>query len=310
MNNVKALKHQKHILSIFSNITIVLQIVATVLVVLFSLYMFLRLLNNHVLDFLNPLVGFTKSLIHSILGGSIKSARAELDAELSAAVLINIILVFVFSQVKTVLKRQDEELDKKIVEEKRIEEQEFNMELKSELNRSVKSYDSYMLGFTLKASPLVAESLQIYGEEKLDVDKVQSEALAKFIEVAKGIQGVEVVQKGAIVLVTSSKFESVDLVLSTVCDAVTRLKKEYKEQKIIVKTRFAIEAYKSVTSSKQVYQTVKPLLELNASSDILCYGNFNNRYALLKSPKFDVVVKGKYDIDAKDQTVWALVKKL
>ena len=46
----------------------------------------------------------------------------------------------------------------------------------------------------------------------------------------------------------------------------------------------------------------------NIPNEILCYGNFCNRYELIKKPHFEAFLKGTYDI-TEDENVWALVKK-
>ena len=49
-------------------------------------------------------------------------------------------------------------------------------------------------------------------------------------------------------------------------------------------------------------------IKINMPDEILCYGNFCNRYQYVKTPKFVAYLKGTYDM-TEDENVWSLVKK-
>lgn len=70
----------------------------------------------------------------------------------------------------------------------------------------------------------------------------------------------------------------------------------------------AIDVYTNKVLLKDVYADLKTLLTLNMPNEILCYGNFCNRYELMKKPQFEAYLKGTYDI-TDDENIWALVKK-
>lgn len=309
MDIIKNLKRLKILCKIGANIMMLIQIILVILILLLSTYAFLQLLHNNSLDFLKPLVLFAKSVVQFFFKDTIKAAQPEIDGELVVFIVLDIILAFIAAQLKAAFKVYDEQLDKKIVEEKAKVEDQFNKELSNELHRSIISCSNYMLGVLFKTSPLVADSLQIFGEDKIDLEKVEAEVNTKFVAVVQKISGIKLMREGKALLILSSKFDTIDPVLSTVQETISRLKKECKAQKVILKARLAVETYKPLTSNKKVFASIKPLLDLNLGSDALCYGNFKNRYELVKEPKFNVNVKGRYDIENVEETIYSLVKK-
>jgi len=257
-----------------------------------------------------PVADYAKGIIKLFFADSIKAAREDIDGELIVFIVLDVALVFIFSQLKTAFARYEEEVDKKIVEEKEKEEEAFNKGLKNELQRNIASYTNYMVGILLKAAPLVADAMQVYGAETIDTEKVEAQAKAKFVEAIKTLPGIKISQEGKVIVVTSSKFGNIDKVLATIQNTVFQLKKEFRTAKVVIKTRLAIDTYKPLTPPKKVFELVKPLLTLNSGNDFLCYGNFKNRYAMNENQEYGVYVKGKYDIADLEETIWMLVKKV
>lgn len=309
MDFVKNLRRLKVLCLLLSNLMMVIQIVLIVLVLLLSSYAFLQLLNSTALDFLYPVVVFAKSFVQYFFGNTIKAAQPEIDGELVLFIVLDIILIFVVSQLKVALKSYNEQLDKKIVEEKAKIEVKFNKALDDELHRSIASYSNFMLAFNFTVAPLVSDSIQIYGLEKPDVEKIEAEISKKIVDYLKLFSGVKLMKKDKDFIVTSSNFKDFDKIIDSIYDLFAKLRKAYRAQKVVVKSRFAVETYKPLTPSSKVYAAVKPLLDLNIGHDALCYGNFKNRYAMLKDPSYTVQVKGKYDIDDVEETIYCLVKK-
>ncbi len=310
MNKIKNLRYLRILCTFLSNLMMVSQIILIVLMLLLSVHAFFQLLHNTSFDFMVPAADWARSVVKLIFADTIKASREDIDGEIVVFLVMNLIIVFILAQLKVAFKRYGEELDKKIVEEKAKEEVAFNQGLKDELQRNIASYNSYMIGFRMKATSLVADSMQIYGAEEIDSEAVEAEVMAKFIAVVRTLPSVNISKEDNILVITSNKFETVDVTISTIQDTIAQLKKEFRSKKIVVKTRLAIDAYKALTPPKKVFGLVKPLLSLNSGSDVLCYGNFNNRYSLLKTQHYEVYIKGKYDIGNSEETIWSLVKKV
>ena len=309
MDSIKNLKRLKFLCKLFANLTMFVQILLILSVVVFYVYCFLHLLGSNAFSFMDSMVLQAKSFIQMLFGNSIKASLPNVDGELVAFIVVNIIAVILAVQLKMLLKTYGEEVDKKLVEEKAKVEVKFNKELADELHKSIVSYSSFMLGCSFNVVPLIAESMQVYGVEAIDTEKIKSEVVAKFLGAMKSLQGISVSKEGNDILMSSTNFDKVDLVIVAALDAFNRLKKEYREQKAVVKIRLALEAYRPDTSLKTVYASIKPLLDLNLGHEVLCYGNVKSRYDMLKNPTFTVSVKGKYDIHDNEETIYSLVKK-
>lgn len=309
MNKVKSYKRQKDILLVGANVAMVVQILLVVLILFLSLHAFLLLLNNHMFDFMNPVVVFAKDFIKFFFGDSIKASRPEIDGELVAFIFVVAFVVFVVAQLKIAAKITCDKLDKKIIEEKRIEEEKINRELQLELKKDISSNSSFMLAFAFKVVPLIVDSMKIYGEQPIDSEKFETEIRAKFIAAFKTVQGVMVSKSNDSLILVCHDFNKIDSVLTSVQGIVQGLKKEYRPQKAVLKVCYAIDCFKPSTQVANIYKGLVPLLGLNKPNEILCYGNFNNRYKLVKEPQYTIYVNGQYELNGKEDTVWALVKK-
>ena len=309
MNKVKSYKQQKQMLLVFAIIAMVVQILLVVLILFLSLHAFLLSLNNHMFDFMNPVVAFAKDFVKFFFGNIIKASRPEIDGELVAFIFVTAFVVFVVAQLKIAAKITCDKLDKKIVEEKRIEEERINKELQRELQKDISSNSSFMLAFAFKAVPLIVDSMQIYGEKPIDAEKYETEVRAKLIAAFKTITGVMVSKSNDTLILVCHDFNKIDSVLTSVQGIVQGLKKEYRTQKVVLKVRYAIDCFKPSAPAGTIFKGLVPLLGLNKPNEILCYGNFNNRYKLIKEPQYTIYVNGQYEFNGKEETVWALVKK-
>ena len=309
MNKVKSYKQQKDILLIWINVAMVVQILLVVLILLLSLHAFLLLLNNHLFDFMNPVVAFAKDFIKFFFGNTIKGSRPEVDGELVAFIFVVAFVVFIVAQLKIATKITCDKLDKKIVEEKRIEEERVNRELQAELQKNISSNSSFMLALAFNVVPLTVDSMQIYGEKPIDSEKYETEIRAKLITAFKTISGAMVSKSNDSLILVCHDFNKIDAVLSSVQGIVQTLKKEYRPQKAVLKVRYSIDCFKLSTPAGTVYKGLISLLGLNKPNEILCYGNFNNRYKLVKESQYSIYVNGQYELNGKEETVWALVKK-
>jgi len=309
MEFIKNLQRMKKIYALLVNIMVFCQIIFLLAIAVFSLYIFLHLLNVTWLDFINPIVEPVKAIVRFFFGSNLHGNIKEVDGELAASIILSMILAFGVLQLKIAFEYQGMKLDKQIIVEKRKLEENFNRDLNKDVQKSVVSNNTYMLGVKININPLVADSMQIYGEKPIDTEKLRTEASAKFLAAVRSINGINVAQVQDNIYITSTKFDSIDGILLTVQNIIKMLKREYSAQKAKLKARLAIECYRANTPLDQVYGVINPLLELNLGSEALCLGNFKNRYAMVKDPKCKVQVKGAYDFKNAEELIYSLVKK-
>lgn len=109
-------------------------------------------------------------------------------------------------------------------------------------------------------------------------------------------------------MVTLKGFSHVDKLLYYVDKAVSELQDQLKKENWILKTYTAIDAFNDKALLKDVYYDLQILLKLNILNEIICYGNFCNRYYLEPRNLFEAYLKGVYDT-TEPENVWTLVKK-
>ena len=142
-----------------------------------------------------------------------------------------------------------------------------------------------------------------------NIDKKQEEiVIVALFNMLKSLPGCRFSKDGRTLIITSQKFDMVDTILATVSDAISKLKAQLKPRKLTISTNMAIDVYPDSVKVKDIYADIKTLLQLNMPDEILCYGNFCNRYQYVKNPKFTAYLKGTYEI-TEDENVWSLVKK-
>ncbi len=296
-------------INILSQVFMLAQIILVIIVLLCSLYLFLGLMNNHSLDFCVPLILWAKGFIHTLFGSSVKSSQPEIDGEVVLFIFVNIFLVFFVSQAKLTCKRCCELIDKRIVEARIREESMLNTQLRKDLEHDMRKLNNFLFIIRLRAKPLVRDTVRSSAVPKEEIVKANEEVMSKFFAEIKNVPGLSFSKNGDVLLVSSGNFDNIDNTTVKVFEILEQLKNEYRPRKIILRNRMAVDAFKSTNYLESIFNNISPLLDLNANNEILCYGNFQERYKLVPNPKLYTYVKGKYDIKSEGETIWALVKK-
>lgn len=308
-DKVKELKNLKKILEISASVFVLLQIVFIVIVLLVSLYLLMGLMNNHSFDFLTPFVQWAKSFIHFFFGNSIRSTQQDIDGEVVLYIFLNIFYVFLASQLKTACSQGVLILEKKIVVQRQEDEELFNKKLQEDINNDLRAQKLFLLILKLRVKNAVKGAIKADAIPQEEIDEINKKILGVFFAKVKDIPGLSFTKDGDILLISCANFEQIDEKLQLILKVLDDLKAEYKEKKLIILSRMAIDVYRSANNLKPVYTNLKPLLGLNSSNEILCYGNFNNRYKLIQNPKHLISIKGKFDFNGRNESVYGLIKK-
>ena len=107
---------------------------------------------------------------------------------------------------------------------------------------------------------------------------------------------------------TLKGFTHVDKLLYYVDKALEDMRTELRKDNWIMKSYGAIDAFDDKALLKDVYYDLQILLKLNLYNEIVCYGNFCNRYYMESKNLFEAYLKGVYDT-TEPENVWTLVKK-
>lgn len=304
----KHLERLKKVVIFSGHILTFIQIISIILILLTSLYWFFELTEIHALDFMTPFINGIKASMQANFGEQLKKGQAGLDGSLFIFIALTGLVIYIIAQLKIFAKAMEKSLTKGIVKVKQQEEEAFNIQLNIEKQRTLMEYKNIVILVNIQLKSLLKDMYQTENDNK-KVDKKQEDAaLVAFYNMMKTVPGCGFSKDGNTLIITSKKFDLVDVILLKINESIEILKKEYKMKKINLTTKIAIDVYTDKVLLKDVYTDLKTLLKLNLPNEIICYGNFCNRYELVKKPQFEAYLKGTYDI-TDDENIWALVKK-
>lgn len=304
----KGLENIKKISKIFEHLVTLIQIVLIIIILMVSLFWLFELMEVNTFDFMIPLIDQIKALMRANFGAELQKGQAGLDGSLFIFIAILGLSIYVIAQVKTFLKHYDKILAKQIVVAKQNAEDAFNTQLAIEKKHTLLNYKNIVILVKVSLKSLLRDMYQTENDSKKIDKRLEDAALVGFYNMMKTLPGCGFSKDGQTLIITAKRFESVDMILLKINEALETLKNEYKTKKVAFNANMAIDVYTDNVLLKDVYADLKTLLTLNMPNEILCYGNFCNRYELMKNQLFEAYLKGTYDI-TDDENIWALVKK-
>lgn len=304
----KGLENSKKLCKLTEHLMVIVQIAAILLIFVVSLYWFLDLIGNHAMSFMDPFIKSIQKMMEVQFGEELKKGKEGLDGSLFVFIMLILTGLYILSQVKIFLKYLMEALDRKIKIAKEEEEKRFNLQLKAEAHRAILEYKNIVLLVRISLKSILKDAYLAHNDTQTVSKKQEDAALVMFYNLMKTVEGCNFSKDNNTLIITAKKFESVDEILDALTNAIDKLKFDLKMKKLALKANIAIDVYTDKVLLKDVYADLKTLLKLNIPNEILCYGNFCNRYELIKKPHFEAFLKGTYDI-TEDENVWALVKK-
>lgn len=308
--SVKSLEFLKRCVTLSGHLCMVLQIVVLSLVFICALYIVFGVFEKSSLEFLAPLMDNIKSFVVSILGDSIKESQDGIDGRLVAFILAGALITFFIVQLRMACNTYSKVVDKKIVEAREEEEKKFNLELEDDMHKGLLRQSNYLLAIQIQVKSLYKESLTHESHSAEEIYNYKMESIEKFYSQIKTLNGVDISRDEDVILINSKNINNIDTIISAVWHVSDQLKAEYRTKKIGFRAKVAVDSYSPYKKFEWVYKQIRPLLGLNANNEVLCFGNFRNRYNLLENCQYTVCIKGQYELNAgSDETVWSIVKK-
>ena len=310
VDNVKRFERIRKLIKVSESICMCIQIIFVLIIFLCTLHIVFGILHNHALDFLNPFIELLKSFTTMMFGEAIKQNQDGVDGREVLFILFTVLVVFFVSQLKLALNSIEKTFQRKIVEEKAKVEVAFNDKLKQELQNQILAQSSFVLALQFKIKWLMKGSIGEASPTTEEMQNVKMEAISRFFESMKTFGNLKFSRDNDILIIASDNIDDIDNVLNKVLEEINKLKVQYKEKKYGIRVKLIVDSCKKFSSVNSVYKNIVPLLGLNATNEILCYGNFKNRYELIKNTQYYVAVKGKYEMmDDREETVFSIIKK-
>lgn len=305
---IKMLENQRKLCHIFEQAMVFVQIIAIFLIFLVSLYWFLELIGNGMLSFLDSFIKCVRDLMQLYFADSLQKGQAGLDGSLFIFIVLLGMTIYVSAQVKIFLKFKKETLDRSIIKQREDDEIKFNKHLQEDVRRKILEYKNIVMIVDVRLKSLLKDVYAAHNDVKNIDEKQESVVLVALYNMIKTVPNCTFTKDGKYLIISSKNFNMVDPLLLTLNNSLVMLKNQLKARKLAIDVHMAIDVFPDNVHMKDVYADLKTLLNLNMPNEILCYGNFCNRYEHVQSPNFEAYLKGTYDI-TDDENVWSLIKK-
>lgn len=305
---VKGLEKQKQLCHILEQLMVLIQIISIFLIFVVSLYWFLELIGNDFLGFLDSFIQVLKDMMHAQFAGELEKGQAGLDGSLFIFIALVGLLLYVISQIKVFLKFQKTSLEKAIIKKREEELIKFNKELQSDVKRQIMEYKNIVVLINISLKSMLKDVYQTHNDVKNIDQKQEDIVMVALYNLLRTTPGCNFSKDGKTLIISAKNFDVVDTILLAIDNSLATLKAQLKPRKLSISSNMAIDVFPDRVKLKDVYEDLKTLLNLNMPNEILCYGNFCNRYEHVKSPKFEAYLKGTYDM-TDDENIWSLVKK-
>lgn len=304
----KMLENHRKLCHIFEQLMVLIQIVSIFMIFVVSLYWFLELIGNHMLSFLDSFIKSMKDLMQFYFADTLQKGQAGLDGSLFIFIVCLGMIIYIAAQVKIFLKVQKENLDRKIVKQREDDEIKFNKQLQADVKRKIMEYKNIVMIVDIRLKSLLKDVYATHNDVKNIDPKQEGIVLVALYNMIKTVPNCTFTKDGKHLIISSKNFNMVDPLLLTLNNSLVMLKSQLKARKLSINAHMAIDVFPDNVKMKDVYEDLKTLLSLNMPNEILCYGNFCNRYEHVQNPKFEAYLKGTYDI-TDDENVWSLIKK-
>ena len=298
----------KKLMRLFIDMSFMGQIIFTVIILAFSLYWFMDLVNYQYLAFLTPVADNIKEFMHAYFEESLNKGANNTDGSLFLFIMFLVIAITLLSQLKTFSSTIIRKLSRLIDKVKTKKEDEFNAQLRAEADQAILAYRNVVLIVRLAAKKRVVDDRRTEEEKEKEAKDMADKLVCDLYTRIKESPCCKFAKNGDQLVVTLKGFTHVDKLLYYVDKALEDMRTELRKDNWIMKSYGAIDAFDDKALLKDVYYDLQILLKLNLYNEIVCYGNFCNRYYMESKNLFEAYLKGVYDT-TEPENVWTLVKK-
>lgn len=305
---VKFFKFLQDCLKKLIDVTYMVQIIVTVVIIAFAFYWFFDLINHQFLAFLTPVADNIKEFMHVRFDETMNKGANGMDGSLFLFVVFLGVFVFAMAQAKVYVDMAIKKVGRLINKIKLKNEDEFNAQLRTEADQAILAYRNVVLIVKLSARRKIVDDVK--PEEQVEAEKKEMEdkLICDFYSRIKESPCCKFAKNGDQLIVTLKGFTHVDKLLYYATKALEDIRYEARRDGWIVRFYSAIDAYDDKALIKDVYYDLQILLKLYLHNEIVCYGNFCNRYYMESNNLFEAYLKGIYEL-TEPENVWSLVKK-
>ena len=298
----------KKLLRLFIDMSLMGQIIITVIIFAFAMYWFLDLINYQYLAFLTPVADNITDFMHAYFEESLNKGANNTDGSLFLFIMFLVIAITFLTQVKSFSGTAIRKVSRLIDRVKVKKEDEFNAQLRAEADQAILAYRNVVLIVRLAAKKRMIDDRRTDEEKEQEAKEMEDKLVCELYTRIKESPCCKFAKNADQLVVTLKGFTHVDKLLYYVDKALEDMRTELRKDNWILKSYAAIDAFDDKALLKDVYYDLQILLKLNLYNEIVCYGNFCNRYYMESKNLFEAYLKGVYDT-TEPENVWTLVKK-
>ncbi len=298
----------KKFLRMFMDAAFMSQIILMVIIFAFVMYWFFDVINCQYLAFLTPVANNISEFMHQYFADSLSKGATKTDGSLFIFIMILLITIGALTQLKSFAITASKKVVRIIDKIKIKNEDEFNAQLRAEADQAILAYRNVILITKLAVKRRVVDDTRTEEEKAKENEEMLDKLVCEFYNRIKGAPCCKFAKNGDQLVVTLKGFTHVDKLLYYVDKALEDLRTEMRKDGWILRSYAAIDAFDDKALLKDVYFDLQILLKLNLYNEIICYGNFCNRYYMEPKNLFEAYLKGVYDT-TEPENVWTLVKK-
>lgn len=304
-----AYKLTANILKLINQLAFIIQLILVIYMFLVTAYWFLNLLDIGILNFMaGSAASLTKSM-HNIYNEKIIIGNNALDPAILVFDILSMVFIVGMNFMKEFNIQKLKELDSAIEKIRLRREAEFNRKLKAEFEAKMRVYSNYAIIVTFTVKNIYTDNVFSSADANAGIKEQEELAFKSLYAAVKDIPNCKFAKNGSQLILTSSNFNGIDKVLTTIDLATARIRQNFKKERWLLTNYMAVETFDNKTTIKDVYPTLIRLIKLKVPNEILCMGNFNLRYGLLTRKLFNVYLNGLYDLgDGEDTNIYSLVK--
>lgn len=304
-----AYKLTANILKLINQLAFIIQLILVIYMFLVTAYWFLNLLDIGILNFMaGSAASLTKSM-HNIYNEKIIIGNNKLDPAILVFDILSMVFIVGMNFMKEFNIQKLKELDSAIEKIRLRREAEFNRKLKAEFEAKMRVYSNYAIIVTFTVKNIYTDNVFSSADANAGIKEQEELAFKSLYAAVKDIPNCKFAKNGSQLILTSSNFNGIDKVLTTIDLATARIRQNFKKERWLLTNYMAVETFDNKTTIKDVYPTLIRLIKLKVPNEILCMGNFNLRYGLLTRKLFNVYLNGLYDLgDGEDTNIYSLVK--
>ena len=298
----------KKLLKMFLDLAFMSQIILMVIIFAFVMYWFFDVINCQYLAFLTPVADNISEFMHEYFADSLSKGATKTDGSLFIFIMILLVTIGALTQVKSFAIAVSKEVSRIIDKIKIKNEDEFNAQLRAEADQAILAYRNVILITKLAVKKRVVDDTRTEEEKTKENEEMLDKLVCEFYNRIKSAPCCKFAKNGEQLVVTLKGFTHVDKLLYYVDKALEDLRTEMRKEGWLLRSYSAIDAFDDKALLKDVYFDLQILLKLNLYNEIICYGNFCNRYYMEPKNLFEAYLKGVYDT-TEPENVWTLVKK-